>query len=190
MSYTLVSIGVDPGLAVLGWARIARNSLEKRLDYGIIKTAKSDKKALRLTRQSSDDNRRIAEITTQLYPLLHHEGSRVIVNYEWYRPLAFTRPGQKENCCPACGKSQSGDISSGWKTGIVCGAVIGAAVCAGAEVVARIPNDIKQAAGGRSIGKDVVIQYVERIYGELKIAKSHKQHVADAIMLARLGLTY
>lgn len=171
----IVVMGIDPGLAsvgvsILSCAPVGMTVIEAK----IIETKKATKKELRSTRVAVDDLRRMREIWDQIESLIATYQPKVIA-LEGYSPI----PGQ-----------QGGGA---WKTNAVTHVLVGLCWAKGFRPIMARPGDLRRMYLGKDKGSKLDIENVmlKRVVGAgevlNRVAKSKREHVADAIGYATVG---
>ncbi len=169
-----VVLGVDPGIASLGLARIAmtKGGEFKAEAVRCIKTSKASKKELRALRVSADDVRRASNLWDAMIAMA--DGIQALA-YEVYQPF-------------------KGKAANGGKVTTVCGMAMALGFSLKIPVYAVLPADIKQETLGRNSGSkgDVREALYKRVPGFRAccegIPRGQLEHVSDATAVALIGL--
>ncbi len=169
-----IVLGIDPGIANLGLARISMNADGQCTADAIkfVKTNKATKKELVALRVSADDVRRASTLWDGMIAMVERIDA---IAYEVYQPF----PGKGAN---------------GIKVGAICGMAMALGFSLKVPVYAVRPEDIKHETLGRRSGTKTEVR--EALYKRISglrdqcsgIAKSHLEHVSDAAAVALIGL--
>jgi len=181
MNYSLVVLGVDPGIRTTGLSIVGLDNVGQYYCLGsqYIETKKQDKKSINQLRTNIDDFRRYREVYEELEHLyLSHNAklSQVIsaVAIESYTVMRY--------------KNQKSEIIIGnnaWKSAVVYGGVLFWALSRQLYVAPFFPNDIKKRFGKKDKSKEGIQLAVESevlsAYEEIhKYSKTKREHVSDA----------
>jgi Holliday junction resolvasome RuvABC endonuclease subunit len=180
-NYSLVVLGVDPGIRTTGLSIVGLDNVGQYYCLGsqYIETKKQDKKSINQLRTNIDDFRRYREVYEELEHLyLSHNAklSQVIsaVAIESYTVMRY--------------KNQKSEIIIGnnaWKSAVVYGGVLFWALSRQLYVAPFFPNDIKKRFGKKDKSKEGIQLAVESevlsAYEEIhKYSKTKREHVSDA----------
>ncbi|MDY0001408.1 MAG: crossover junction endodeoxyribonuclease RuvC [Polyangia bacterium] len=156
----MIILGIDPGFAALGLARLEVNSLVERAEaLAVVRTAKSARKAEVLA--TSDNARRLAELVDAIAPLMEGVVCIAMEAQSWPR-----------------------HAGSAVKVALAHGAVIAMARERGIPLVQVSPQDLKRrVTGSRTASKAEVQAALERRFGPLAWPSpaSIVGHAADAL---------
>lgn len=163
------TMAVDPGLAVTGLAVILWGEGPPKVETAeLLKTKKATKKELQTTRVATDDQRRMREIWERVRLMLRTQ-EPIAVAIEAYSPI----PGK-----------QGGGA---WKVGAVTQMIMGLCWSEGIAPVVVRPSDLRRRFLRRDTGSKMDIE--QAVGGEVsgasalleQFARSHREHVADAL---------
>lgn len=169
-------VGIDPGLAHLGWARVLiRSSSEELVGLGVFASRKSDKKRNIL---GADDNvRRARELAKEISKVLG-----LIDLGEHDKQLAMPRVVCAETMAFLRGASATAKLHLAW------GVLVGRLESNGLPLVQASPQEVKVAAcGRRDASKADVLEAmrkrftrVDRYLNEIHPA-GDREHAVDAL---------
>jgi Holliday junction resolvasome RuvABC endonuclease subunit len=164
----MMILGIDPGLAAVGWAALENQDGKwTTCEAGWINTIP------RKGPKTQDDVRRYTEIRDDLRGLM---AIAQVVGVEAYS----TRPGKVGNR----------SAGAGVKTAIVYGLVLGMALVPGRNVYAMHPNQTRARMGlpagapKEAVHKMVCLEVLEASRLLLAVPKGQREHVGDAVALA------
>ncbi len=170
-------LGIDPGFASLGVARIS--SIDGKLiaeSIRVVTTKKASKKARLTLRVSADDVHRARCLWDGMNEMTDGVDA---VAYEVYAPF---QGGEQR-------------IAHGTKTAMACGLALALGFAANVPVIPVLPTDIKREITGRvSASKTAVCEVLVRQISQLEdllssIRKTKREHASDAAAVAFVGLT-
>lgn len=169
-------VGIDPGFAKVGIGVVAREVAGRIvcLDAKLLVTKKGVGKRIRDFRVSDDDLRRLSEIYGGILAMIEHHQPAALA-YEVYSPYG----------------KQGGNA---WKVGRIEGVIASLGLATEVMTFPFVPQDLKRRVAGKlSASKiDVAEQIGVKVVGAKEAidsyAKSNREHIADAIGIAYLGL--
>jgi Holliday junction resolvasome RuvABC endonuclease subunit len=180
-NYSLVVLGVDPGIRTTGLSIVGLDNAGQYCCLGsqYIETKKQDKKSINQLRTNIDDFRRYREVYEELEHLYLSHNARLgqiisAVAIESYTVMRY--------------KNQKSEIIIGnnaWKSAVVYGGVLFWALSRQLYVAPFFPNDIKKRFGKKDKSKEgiqlAVESEVSNFYEEIhKYSKTKREHVSDA----------
>jgi len=167
----MISLGIDPGFAVLGWAAIELNDGVYTLrDMGCIRT-KPTKEVLRHNiRKTDDDSRRIMDMSAELAPLmLLHTPDVIGIETFSLRPK----------------------MGAGWKTAFGYAASLAVSRLHSVLVLTFTPGDVKLVTKDKTASKEKIRQVMtDEVFHGLDWSSRNKgdlEHLGDALALAYLA---
>jgi Holliday junction resolvasome RuvABC endonuclease subunit len=180
-NYSLVVLGVDPGIRTTGLSIVGLDNAGQYCCLGsqYIETKKQDKKSINQLRTNIDDFRRYREVYEELEHLYISHNARLgqiisAVAIESYTVMRY--------------KNQKSEIIIGnnaWKSAVVYGGVLFWALSRQLYVAPFFPNDIKKRFGKKDKSKEGIQLALEsdvsNFYEEIhKYSKTKREHVSDA----------
>lgn len=182
-NYSLVVLGVDPGIRTTGLSIVGLDNAGQYCCLGsqYIETKKQDKKSINQLRTNIDDFKRYSEIYQELENLyLSFSGIRnqsisavAVESYTVMGPIFDKKQG----------KAIMGN--SAWKSAVVYGGILFWALSKQLYVAPFLPSDIKKRFGKKDKSKEGIQLAVEsdvsNFYEEIrKYSKTKREHVSDA----------